>query len=217
MVVHFMPGSGVDSNVVLVDGTDPILVDTGTGENQEKLLREIREATKGRKVARIILTHRHFDHVGGAARMSSSLGARLFAHPMDAAVLRNGDGWQTLSLMFGVPGVALDVVDLREGTNLSTGTHDLKVLHTPGHTQGSISLFEEASGILISGDTVFADGVGRWDLPSGDPEALRRSIRALGELEIKDIYPGHGPFVKGEGRKSIESAMSILESAETWQ
>ncbi|MDD1771113.1 MAG: MBL fold metallo-hydrolase [Methanomassiliicoccales archaeon] len=210
MAIHFLPGSGADSNVVLVDGTDPILVDTGTGENQDRLLDRVGEAAKGRKVARIVLTHRHFDHVGGADAMSASLGAKLLAHPKDAEVLRKGDGWQTLSLMFGVPGVALDVADLKEGTRLSTGTHEMTVLHTPGHTEGSISLFEESSGILISGDTVFADGVGRWDLPSGDPEALKRSIGALSRLAVTDLYPGHGPSVKGKGRQSIEGAMRIM-------
>jgi len=205
-----MPGSGPDSNVVLIDGTEPILVDTGMGGNQEKLLKQILGFTGGKKVARIVLTHRHFDHIGGAEGLSSSLGAKLFAHSADAEVLRNGDGWQTLSILFGVQGVALDVTDLDEGTVLDTGSHRFKILHTPGHTPGSISLHEEATGILISGDTVFADGVGRWDLPSGDPDALRESVRMLSGLNVKDLYPGHGPCVKGRGDESIRTAMQYL-------
>lgn len=210
MAVHFLQGAGPDSNVVLVDGTDPVLVDTGTGENQDRLFAKISTVVKDRKVAKIVLSHRHYDHVGGADWMSTSLGAKLFAHPKDADALRKGDGWQTLSLMFGAPGVALNVVDLREGTMLSTGAHDMIVLHTPGHTEGSICLFEESSGILISGDTVFADGVGRWDLPSGDPEALKRSLTMLSKLKVTDLYPGHGPSVKGKGRQSIEGAMKYV-------
>jgi glyoxylase-like metal-dependent hydrolase (beta-lactamase superfamily II) len=196
--------------VVLVDGTEPIVVDTGAGENKDAILGSIGRLTKGHKVDRIVLTHRHYDHVGGADAMSAALGAKLYAHPIEAAILRDGDPWQTLSVMFGAPGVALDVADLKVGAKLSTGSHEFTVLHTPGHTSGSISLFEETSGILISGDTVFADGVGRWDLPSGDEEALKRSLVSLSGLEITDIYPGHGPCVKGKGMQSIKGAMRYL-------
>jgi len=205
-----MPGSGADCNVVLIDGTNPVLVDTGMGANQDRLLKSIHGFAKGRKVSRIVLTHRHFDHVGGAGEMSRSLNAKLLAHPSDAAVLRQGDAWQTLSVMFGAQGEALDVTDIGAGATVDTGAHEFTVLHTPGHTPGSISLYEERTGILISGDTVFADGVGRWDLPSGDLDALKRSVKMLAGLKVNDLYPGHGPFVSGRGEDSINTAMRYL-------
>lgn len=210
MSVHCLPGTGIDCNVFLIDGTDPILVDTGTGENLESMLRKVSKRVPLRSIRRVVLTHCHFDHVGGADELVRRLDAELMAHAEDAEVLRKGDGQQTLSLMFGVPGCKLDVATLDEGTRLSTGTHEFQVLHTPGHTSGSICIFEESTGILISGDTVFAEGVGRWDFPSGDLEALRSSVTRLGRLNVKDVFPGHGPSVLGDGKRTIEEAIGYL-------
>ncbi len=206
MAVHMLAGGGVDCNVYVVDGDDPVLVDAGMGMNTPRLLAAITRLLPDGGPKRVILTHRHYDHTGGAGEVAHALGAKLFAHPEDAEGLRQGDEWKTMSIMFGAEGTALEVEDLKEGSVIDTGTHRFEVLHTPGHTPGSICLYEEVSGALISGDTVFADGVGRWDMPGGNLEALKRSILRLSKLNIKDVYPGHGPIAKGSAKRALESA-----------
>ncbi|HTY46261.1 MAG TPA: MBL fold metallo-hydrolase [Methanomassiliicoccales archaeon] len=206
MAIHMLPGIGVDCNVYVIDGHDPVLIDAGMGDNTPRLLAAIARILPNGGPKRVVLTHSHYDHTGGAAEVARALGAELFVHPDDAEGLRQGDSWKTMSIMFGVDGTALEVTDLVEGSVVDTGNHRFEVLHTPGHTPGSICLFEESSGALISGDTVFADGVGRWDLPGGNLDALKDSILRLSRLNIKDVYPGHGPIAKGSAKRALQSA-----------
>lgn len=139
-----------------------------------------------------------------------SLGAKVFIHELDAEVVGNGDSWGTLSSMFSQSMDAIDVTPIKAGYDFSTGEHNLKVLHTPGHSIGSICLYDETTKDLISGDTVFVGGVGRWDLPSGDFDALVRSVHGLKSLDVKNIYPGHGPCGMGSGNEQIAEALSYL-------
>lgn len=210
MAIHFLPGKGYDCNLFLIEGREPILVDTGTGGNPVETMKFISSKVPAETVRTIILTHRHYDHVGGAGFLAQELGAKVFIHEDDAEVVSNGDGWGTLSTMFGKPMDAVDVVPVREGFTFTTGDCRFKVLHTPGHSSGSICLHDESSGDLISGDTVFVGGVGRWDLPSGDYDLLVRSIKALQGLQVKSIYPGHGPCGIGNGTEQIAQALSYL-------
>jgi len=208
MTIHFLPGKGSDCNIVLIGGERPILVDTGTGGSNPHTLQWIQKLAPLEKVDRIILTHCHFDHTGGAAEIMRRTGARAFIHQDDTAPVRNGDGWGTLSKMFGEISEALEVEPLAEGDLFSTGEHEFEVIHTPGHTIGSICLHEKKSGALISGDTVFVGGVGRWDLPTGDFDSLVTSIRRLFELSPESIYPGHGPYASGNGKQRIKEDLN---------
>jgi glyoxylase-like metal-dependent hydrolase (beta-lactamase superfamily II) len=131
------------------------------------------------------------------------MGAKVFIHEKDAGPIRNGDGWGTLSKMFGENSEAIEVETIAEGDHFSSGEHDFEVIYTPGHTIGSICLYEKKSGILISGDTVFVGGVGRWDLPTGDFDSLVTSIRKLFAFGPESIYPGHGPHAIGNGKQRI--------------
>ena len=194
----------------LVEGREPILVDAGTGEHSAETLRALAGITELPKLRTIILTHRHYDHVGGASQLAAKLGAEVYIHEKDAEVVRNGDGWGTLSTMFGKAMDAVDVIPISEGRMFSTGDHDLKVIHTPGHSIGSICLYDRETQELISGDTVFVGGVGRWDLPTGDLDALVSSIRALQSLDVRSIFPGHGPCAVGNGNEQIAQALNCL-------
>lgn len=209
MTVHAFQGTGYDSNCYLVSGEWPVLVDAGTGINHDRLLRSVRNIVSDRS-ADIILTHRHFDHTGGARRMASALSAKVMMHALDAVPVREGSAAATSADMFGRTMEAVDIIDIEDGHVIDTGDHVLTVLHTPGHSVGGICLYEESTGILISGDTVFADGVGRWDLPTGDVASLAASIRKLAVLRTVDLYPGHGPCVRGDARRSLEGALSYL-------
>jgi hydroxyacylglutathione hydrolase len=208
MTIRFLPGKGSDCNILLIGGDKPILVDTGTGGCNSQTLQWIQKMVPIDKVDRIILTHCHFDHTGGASEIMRRTGAKIFIHEKDAEPVRNGDGWGTLSKMFGENSEALDVESMVEGDRFSSGDHDFEVIHTPGHTIGSICLYEKKSGTLISGDTVFVGGVGRWDLPTGDFDSLVASIRKLFELSPESIYPGHGPYAIGNGKQRIKEDLN---------
>lgn len=210
MSIQYLPGKGYDSNIYVVTGSDPILVDTGTGRHSPALLAKIASLADLKKLRRIVLTHRHYDHVGGAAFFSGELEAEIFIHQEDAQAVTQADSRGTMADAFGEHLEPIEVSSLKGGEMISTGEHDLKVIHTPGHSAGSICLFEERDKGLISGDTVFVDGVGRWDLPSGDYATLVRSVKTLYELAPANIYPGHGPCGVGNGKEQIAEALSYL-------
>jgi len=208
MSVHFLPGKGSDCNILLIGGDRPILVDTGTGGCNSQTLQWIQKIAPLEKVDRIVLTHCHFDHAGGASEIMRKTGAKVFIHEKDAGPVENGDAWGTLSKMFGENIEAIEVEMIAEGDHLSTGEHDFEVIHTPGHTIGSICLYEKKSGILISGDTVFVGGVGRWDLPTGDFDSLAASIKKLFALGPESIYPGHGSYAGANGKQRIKEDLN---------
>lgn len=186
------------------------MVDTGTGEQASRIIEKVKKAIGENKLEAIVLTHRHFDHVGGAAAFSRALGAPVFAHELDADPVREGSAKGTEAIMFRQRIEPVMVKPLRDGEIISTGDHELKVLHTPGHTLGGICLYDKNKKILLSGDTVFAGGVGRWDLSTGDRNMLAESVRTLMGLEVIDLYPGHGPCALGDGAEQIKDALRYL-------
>jgi hydroxyacylglutathione hydrolase len=153
----------------------------------------------GRPVAAVVLTHGHFDHLGAAAALVEASCASLAVHRLDAQVII--DPWANGGGAFGFEYAAPPADRLLEdGDDVEAGAVVLRVLHTPGHTPGSICLFAaSAEGIgashLFSGDTLFARSVGRTDLPGGDARALSRSIATKLALlpADTDVHTGHGP------------------------
>jgi len=150
-------------------------------------------ASAGVSVTAIVATHAHFDHIVAAQRLRELTGAPFYLHPDDSFLL----GWMQDSgrLFLGVELPPPPEVDLgaEEGDGLTAGSLELEVLHTPGHSPGSISLI--APGAVFSGDTLFSGSIGRTDLPGGDPHLLVGSITAKLFLLPEDlvVYPGHGP------------------------
>ena len=210
MPVHAMFGVGYDSNIFLVTGENPVLVDAGTGMHSRKVLEGLNRVAPGCMPKKIVLTHRHFDHVGGAHDLAAHFGAEIVMHEKDAQSVEDADPKSTAASMFNCQLRPVRVHRVREGDVLSTGDHELEVLHTPGHTVGSMCLFEGSSGNLISGDTVFASGVGRWDLPTGSKDDLERSVKMLLSKKPKHLFPGHGEVLQDRAMESIEESLIML-------
>jgi hydroxyacylglutathione hydrolase len=138
----------------------------------------------------IVSTHGHWDHIGDNAAVAAHTGAEIAVHPLDRERLTDP---QPLFAPFEIP-PSVPAVDLVEGGVIRFGTIRLRALHTPGHTEGSVCLLADDEGLLYSGDTLFAGGWGRVDLPGGDPDLMVDSIARLAGLEDRiGVLPGHGP------------------------
>jgi len=214
MKVHYVAGVGYDSNVYLLEDEDPIVVDTGTGMFADTALEEIARIVPLRRIGRIVLTHSHMDHMGGAARFQKATGARVYLHEAEAGPFMAGDRELTLQGMFGSRMEKVEVEPLGTGARLKCGSGELEVLHTPGHSPGSIVLYDRGARTAIVGDTVFCEGgVGRWDLPGGDLAELRRSIERLQGLGLENMYPGHGPYAEGDAQQHLRLSAKYMAEA----
>ena len=137
----------------------------------------------------IVSTHGHWDHIGDNAAVAAHTQALIAVHPLDRHRLEHP---RALSAPFEIP-PSVPAVDLAEGGVVRFGDVRLRVLYTPGHTEGSVCLLAEDDGLLYSGDTLFEAGWGRVDLPGGDPDAMVDSIARLTGLDDRvAVLPGHG-------------------------
>ena len=186
----FVLGCGETLEAVVID----------PGDEADRILHALAESSLTAKF--IINTHGHFDHVGANKRINEVTGAPILIHPLDAPMLNQ------LSASAAAWGLAADNSpkpdrELKDGDNVKFGNITLKVIHTPGHTPGGISL--HSSDFVFVGDTLFAGSIGRTDFPGGSFEVLKESIRnklfLLGD-HVK-VYTGHGPPTTiGEEKRS---------------
>lgn len=194
--IHVFGGTEEDSNIYLIDGE--ILVDAGTGFYFADTKRETERITDPGEISALINTHHHFDHSGGDKKFRDWLKCEIAIHSSDKENLESG---RTLPELFGAsPKIVTIDKTLRQGMILKTKNFSFEILHTPGHTPGSICLYDAEKKILISGDTLFSDGIGRTDLPGGSSQDMLDSLRKLSELQLGYLLPGHGtPKIGGIG------------------
>ena len=147
-------------------------------------------AGRGWTLKLIVSTHRDWDHIGDNAAVATATGAAIAAHALDRHGLEHPS---VMMAPFPIP-PSVPAVELAEGGTVRFGEIRLDVLHTPGHTEGSVCLLATDAGLLLSGDTLFAGGWGRVDLEGGSPEAMVASIERLARLDATlRVLPCHGP------------------------
>lgn len=155
-----------------------------------------------RELKRIINTHGHIDHIQADFVLKERTKAQILIHRDDAELLSRPS--QNLALLVGesLPNLVPDIL-LAEGDEIPIGNFNLRVLHTPGHTDGSICLLEK--DFAFTGDTLFVDSIGRTDLPGGSEKKIFASLQKLAQF-LRDemiIYPGHGEVAKFAVAKRI--------------
>jgi hydroxyacylglutathione hydrolase len=192
LIVVTLPVGMLQANCYIAgceETKEGVIVDPGGDPG--RILGEVKR--RGLSIRYVLDTHAHFDHTDANGAIVEGTGAHLALHPADLPLLKMSGG----AALFGLRAdrSPLPDLELHDGDLLEVGTLRFQVLHTPGHTPGHVCFYEEKEGVLFDGDVLFYRGIGRADLPGGDPRQLLRSIRrvlfALPDETV--VYSGHGP------------------------
>lgn len=188
MLVYTFKEPPIDNNnYLLIDETskEAALIDCSAYEVFDKINKVLKEQSANLKY--ILLTHGHFDHIAG---IRSNI-APVYMHKNDLNILNQANQFLP---MFGIPEINIPNINkyIEDGEIIKLGNTDIKVIHTPGHTQGGVCYYTDEK--LFSGDTIFRESVGRCDLEGGDFEQIVESIETKIYTLPEDtiIYPGHG-------------------------
>jgi len=192
MKVFRVIASEIGTNSYLILTKKPAIIDPCT--LTDKVLNNLKKHIKPEELEYIILTHYHFDHADAALEIKEVTKAKVLIHELDAKFLDFKPNRT-----------------LRDNEILDLDNCELKVIHTPGHTPGSICLFESKTKSLFSGDTVFPHGgVGRTDLPGGSTEQLIESLKRLCKMDVKALYPGHGEITDEDVNEQIKNSLRLI-------
>jgi hydroxyacylglutathione hydrolase len=183
-------------NTYLIGGDKPLLIDPGHQHLVQNLISQMeKDKNKFEDIRLVIATHMHPDHFE-AAQTFARTGVLTALHPAEEKFLEEvgSDFYRA----FGMEKPKIDVDFFLEEGELRVGSKTLQVLHTPGHSPGSISLYWPEKKALFTGDVVFYMGVGRTDFPGGDGNLLRESVERLASLDAEWLLSGHGEVIKGK-------------------
>ena len=194
MIHEILPVGPLQCNCSVVgdEGTREALV-IDPGDDIDEILKLIRKHAL--TVKQIIITHAHIDHVGGAMKLRKATGAPILLNQNDYALLKMLDAQAAWIGMASPGNVEIDQ-SLADADKVKAGSLEADVLHTPGHTEGSICLYFAPEKKLIAGDTLFAGSIGRTDLPGGSMQKIINSLheRVLALPDETVVVPGHGPL-----------------------
>lgn len=179
-----------DCNTYYIDGKCPVLVDPGNPRFIRSKMAEMEEdGVDLKKVKWVVNTHTHPDHSAANKFIVELTGARIWVHPLEFKTFEfNRKIAQFLGIEFPT----------FESTSEFPKLEGMRIVHTPGHTAGSICLYLPKFKALLSGDLIFRGGVGRTDLPGGSMEELEKSLVMISQLELLYLLPGHGEILGGK-------------------
>jgi len=201
-----------DCNIYIIDGgSDAALIDTGGGLGIEKIIGNVaQDGINPNRIRVAFNTHCHFDHIGGNRKAKELTGCKIASHESVAKSIENLDEL-TLANMALQRGIKMEPTSvekrLKDNDKIQVGTYSLEVVHTPGHTPGSICLFTQIDGkrVLFSGDTVSARGrLGYINGPGFKLEEWKNSLKRLLGLNIDAMFPGHGTFLVSGAKDHIK-------------
>jgi hydroxyacylglutathione hydrolase len=193
MIHEILPVGMLQCNCsVFGDETTKEAIVIDPGDDMEQILKILDR--HGLKVKAIVITHAHIDHIGGAAKMKALTGAPVYMNQNDQELYDQLD-WQASWLGIATPERTTVDTAAREGDTLRLGETEFHILQTPGHTQGSISVWIPGENKVVAGDTLFRDSIGRTDLPGGDMRKILSSIHTKLLTLPPDavVIAGHGP------------------------
>lgn len=223
-VYYFQESPNLDSNNYIIsnESNDNLcLIDAGNGLSLSNLIEGMKELDMSHKnISTVILTHIHVDHLLGLYPLLNKLvdkPPQVYAFGQAAKTIKNADLSSifpgNLGIgpeMFKVKIIPVEVNELKNDQELVLNAFKFRIMHTPGHSEGSICLYEPNFKILLCGDLVFTGGsFGRYDFPGGSLNKLKDSISKVNDLDVKYILPGHMGF-SDNGNKEIERALNMI-------
>ena len=197
-----------EGNTFLIEAEKNAIVDLGSLETAKRIAFD--------EICCIILTHVHYDHTAALGHLELGDETAVMMHEADAKAIGSNT---SAAHFFGAsaPRFHVDTL-LKDGTEIELGDITLQVIHTPGHTPGSICLHEVQSKSLFSGDTIFPQGsIGRTDLPGGSPQDIVRSISKIAQLDITTLYPGHGAVTADNVNEQIKQSLMLARAIQSFE
>lgn len=195
-------------NSYFIDGPTRILIDPGHTAFFDHVQTGLADlGVRMEDIEIVICTHAHPDHFE-AVRLFAKTSTRIGMHEVEWSFLQSMKS--EITATFGVNPDIMPPDFLLKGGDLSLGALQFQVLHTPGHTPGSLSLYWPEKKALFPGDLIFKEGIGRTDLPGGSAEELKQSIKKLARLEVEWIFPGHDEIILGA--EAVQKTFSEIEN-----